>query len=149
MDVFLEFGVALENLYQWLSEAFQQDREVSETFDFLRLQKRGHADLLRNQRKMAALKGDPPLPVVPNLDEIGHLLDEIEVFRGRGDSPDLIRAIELSKSLEDAAAEKLHRSGGAGGDLVLASVIDKLARDDRKHLGLLETLRERVLGMAS
>jgi len=147
--VSLEIDVALERLYRWLTERFEYDRDVEGTFDVLANLKRGHRDLIQNQRKMSGFKGKPLLRVTTDPDEIRSLLHDAEVLQNDAESLDLLRAIEVSKSLENAAADKVYNSVEGGLDPIAASVIEKLSRDASRCCGILDGLRARVLGMVS
>jgi hypothetical protein len=149
LDKLLEFEVALEDFYKWLSETFKYDRDVSETFSRLSVQERAHANLIRNERRVATIHGSGSLSLAADPEDVDRLLGLIDAFRGRGNDPDLSMAIEVARTLEGTAALKLHRLTVDAGDPPRTPFLEQLVANDLNHVEMLGELRERILDAVS
>jgi rubrerythrin len=149
LDKLLDFEIALANLYQWFSDGFRHYPEASKVFGRLSIQEQKHANLVKYQKRIAAGNGSSFQPIDVDLAEVNRLLKEIAMVRNSPQSPTLEVAIQLSIRLETSAAEKLHHTVVHTANPDLAPLVAQLARDDDKHVAVLESLLDRVTNKAS
>ncbi len=126
------------DFYQWLSETFNDDSEVSGFFYRLSMQERSHANLISYAKKLVHQSPcdfedvDIEIGVVAEIEEL--LTD----FRTENPQPTLNDALEISMKVESHHAEKLHRSAVIESNPKVASLVNSLAVADEEHFEILK-----------
>lgn len=134
-------------LYEWLSDVFNDDDEVSGLFFRMSLHERSHASLLRYGNKLARRSpenfGD--VDFEPELAEA--LLASVASFRTGSPRPSLGQALLFAMKAECHPAENGYRSVLAVSNPAIGQIIRGLAIADAEHYRTLRELAHRRVGV--
>jgi hypothetical protein len=146
LDELLRLEIALGELYRWLSEIFgESDPDAAAVFFRLSLQEESHANLIRYHRRLVRRSTEISSEVVDFDTIIRTAVERVMTFKNSTGRPTLAEAAQVAAELESLAADSIHAKLAAHSPAELGGFIGSLLRDDRRHLEMVEALRERAL----
>lgn len=128
----------MADLYEWLSEVFEDDSEASGLFFRMSLQEKSHARLLNYGRKLVRRNPDEFDDVDFDAEVVTSLVSSVDEFRAASPTPSLAEALFFSMQVECHPAENSHRDVLSVSNPEISQMIRSLAIADAEHH---ETLR--------
>ena len=145
LDELLRLEIALGELYRWLSEVFgDSDPDAAAVFFRLSVQEEGHANLIRYHRRLVRRSAEVPAEVEAFDAVVRDAVERIMTFRNSTGRPTLAEAAALAAEVESLAADSIHARLATHSPAELGGFVSSLLRDDRRHLEMVESLRERA-----
>ena len=143
LDALVQFEEALRDLYITLSDLYAQDSIASGIFYRLSLKEAAHVNLVKYNRRLAHENAGNLRHIEIDVSEIKELLTKIREFKGRADAPRLEESVDFAIELESVAGDRVHQELMAHRNPDIARMLRALANDDRKHLEILQKLKEK------
>ena len=131
---------AMADLYEHLSAVFHDDDEVAGAFFRLSLDERRHLGMVRHARRLARTGPGVFGDVDAEPSEVNAALAEAARLRAADGELDLVGYLRAVLSLEVGAAEGHYRLLVAQANPEIASLLEALSGEDRRHAGALREL---------
>ncbi len=131
---------AMAEMYEHLSSVFGGDPEASGVFFRLALEERRHLGMVRHARRLARTGPNAFGEVDADLAEVQRALEEAARLRAADGGTDLAGALRAALEIEVGAAEGHYRLIVAHANPEIASLLEALSGDDRRHAAALREL---------
>ena len=139
LGAIFKIEMAAGELYRWLSEVLADDKEAASLFFRMSMQEQSHANLINYARRLINLNPGDFGDVSIDLNTVNALLDELVSFRRSNLTPTVEQALRFAISIEENAAERVHRSMVIDSNPMLHNIINSLAKADDEHTRGLKT----------
>lgn len=135
-----ELEAAMADLYDHLSSIFADDAQASGAFFRLAMEEKRHLGMVRHVRRLA--RTDPAAfgEVDANPDEVTRALEATARLRTLNGDADLTAVLRGAMDIEVGAAEGHYRLLVTHANPQIASLLEALVGDDRRHAGILREL---------
>ena len=140
---------SFSRLYHALSEAYEDDPEVSGLFFRLSLRKRSHANLVRYQQRVLRHEGGDPRVPRHLAERIDHLTSEIDTLSPENVPGSAAGVLDVALELERISSEEIRQPLVATAGPAMTDLSQLLLKDDSRYRDILTKLRVRRLAKAS
>jgi len=145
LNMLEEIEISMKNLYQWVSEEFSDDLDLSRTFQRMSREEETHAGMVRYQKRLIRQNPDSFDKVSIDLSGLREFLDFISSIRKN--SPGLTEegALKLAIQLEGMDEERMYRHTIVESCPELKELIHGLTQSDEQHCVFLKDFAKRYL----
>lgn len=143
LDEIEKLELKLMDLYTFFTNLFKDDKDVSSSFFKLGLDEKGHAELVKYQKRIVRKNLNNFLDVSININEIHEIILKAEDIMKSPTPPSLEESIKLALLFEKSAAEYHYKSAMEQSNPEFASFLNNLASVDNDHFDTIKKLAER------
>jgi|YelNatPaOPRAMG01_1025707.scaffolds.fasta_scaffold51925_1 rubrerythrin len=140
LDIIEKLELKLSELYSHLSKLFSDNKEVSGIFFKLSIEEKGHADLIKFQRRLILKSKDLKKDIELDMVEINNIMQKADSILKSQYQITIKDALKSAIELENDSGEYHYRNFIKYGNSDLSLLLENLSKYDNEHIEQLKEL---------